>query len=247
MKGEAMNNQSKERTMRSWKRMMTVAVGAAALMATSGGASIASASSTLTNANSPGMAGFVAPLPTSDTGSAGFTFRVPTLTCGTTQDRVDVEAAVYAGTGVLDEAAGVAIECDNGAATYGGELVNRGSEVSTSFTPKAGDKIVLSASTTYDTQLAASIDDVTQGQSQQVSYPAWLASGSLAVGALNLFGFPVPNFGTMRFNLGTLNGTSVGSAVGVTEYNMKSGSVLQIRTGKLNTTGTSWEEVFKHS
>jgi hypothetical protein len=41
-----MNHQSKQRSMRSWKRMVAVAAGAAALMATTGGVSIASAAST---------------------------------------------------------------------------------------------------------------------------------------------------------------------------------------------------------
>jgi hypothetical protein len=181
--------------------------------------------------------------------SAATTFTVPSVTCGSSEN-----SGIVAGSGIFSSvsnwvsAGGIAVGCDDGTPTYEGEITVNNNPTVLSFTPAPGD-VVSTSVVIVPGETTVTVDDVTQGIPSQISDDAgmigtYISNGVDAVRAPGVL--PVPNFGVIPFSNTSINGMTVKKAHGK-PISRKAGSVLQIKTGKLNKTGDGYTETFIHS
>jgi hypothetical protein len=181
--------------------------------------------------------------------SAATTFTVPTITCGASET-----SGVIAGSGIFSSvsnwvsAGGIVIGCDSGTPVYAAEAVINNDPTELDISPVPGDTISTSVVIVPgSTQVV--VDDVTQDVSLTTTQAVgmegtYISNGIDAERAPGVL--PVPNFGVMTFSNTSINGKTVKAAHGKA-INRKAGSVLQIKTGKLNKAGNQYTETFVHS
>ena len=181
--------------------------------------------------------------------SAATTFTVPTITCGASET-----SGVIAGSGIFSSvsswvsAGGIVVGCDSGAAVYAAEAVINNDPTVLDLSPAPGDTVSTSVVIVPgSTQVV--VDDVTQDVSLTTTAAVgmvgtYISNGIDAERAPGVL--PVPNFGVMIFSNTSINGLTVKKAHGK-PINRKAGSVLQIKTGKLNKAGNQYTETFIHS
>ena len=181
------------------------------------------------------------------THSARTTFKVPTVTCNSTDANSFVIPGVGLPTGTTTiTAAGVAVGCNGTTPFYQGEIVINGTVTPVNTTIHPGDKIITSL-TVSATSTTGSFQDATTHFKQPISGPGGKPTGS----CIGIDGSehgpsdpPVPIFGKVVFSAGTINGKTIAGS-GATPVNMDdSGGVLQIRTGPLNSTGNGFTSTF---
>jgi len=200
------------------------------------------------NIPSTTQAGYVlasAPTPA----SAGDKFRVPTLTCPSTGNYGIAQVAFLSTSSGLTGGE-VTAECSSGTASYTGFVWENNEFVTTPFTPAAGDLIQATATETATTANGF-IRDITQNIADGFSNSVGATTSSVLVGMTSVTGssgtLPIPPFGIKRFFAGTIDGGTVLASGAVAENMRTSTHVLQIKTSALNSAGTVWREVFKHS
>jgi hypothetical protein len=202
------------------------------------------------NASSTSKAGYLlasAPTPA----SANDKFKVPTLTCPPTGDYgIALGAFLFTSSGL--SGGEVTAECSSGTASYAGVVFENGENVTTPFTPAAGDVIKAQGSETATTA-SGGIFDVTQRIGDVFSNSgAGAASSSVFIGMEALVGssntqLPVPPFGRSRFTIGMIDGGTVLASGAVARNMNATGHLQQIHTSALNSTGKAWTESFKNS
>lgn len=141
--------------------------------------------------------------------------------------------------------------CDGGAPFYEAVTVLNGTQTATSFTPAPGD--VISAKTKESASSAkVTLKDVTQAMTATASATAGATNSAILDGVDSLVDsstgdqLAVPDFGTVHYTGGKIDGTTVGAS-GATAYNMNAtGSQVQIKTSAL-TGGNAWTEKFVHA
>jgi hypothetical protein len=232
----------------------TISAGAASAgpaISAAGAAPAISAANDTSTAQAGYFVGFTA-APASATAKASF--KVPVLTCTSTTSGIALGALVFTGAGATASltAAEVFAVCSGGTAAYAAVTVVNGHQVAaTAWAPNPGDTIsvsVLEAATAGK----AVVKDATQKRSfSQSKTTAGAPIAFVGIGIDALFSgtqLPVPQFATFKFFAGSLDGVTV-HAAGAVPVNMQTspGNVLQIFTGKLNMTGNTWSELFKHS
>jgi hypothetical protein len=203
-----------------------------------------------------GFAGYL-----SITGSASIrdsvTFKVPAITgCGK-KDSVAVFGAFIAPLSSptnLIAASGVDVLCPGGSATtpiYRAYLAAGRYGFGLPFTPRAGDYVTVSAAASASAGVTLTFKDWTQSANATVGSsqpaPSGLAALDGVVGAPTRTSpgwFPVPDFGSVIYTHGTIDGAPV--PAGVFE-NMRDGQDVQIRTGPLFGPHNAWIETFKAS
>jgi hypothetical protein len=204
--------------------------------------------------HSPDLAGYLlVKAPASATATARF--KVPAVTCPTTvAESILVVAVAIAGSTTTkpDSTVGEVDEvCLGTSLTITAYLGAAEQSVPTSFTPAAGDEILVKA-TQSATASSVTLNDLTQKRSKRVSgggstntevFEGDSAGLSTAGGAA----YPVPTFATDPFAAGRIDGVTV-HASGATAVNMVStGGVPQIKTGALSKVGGAWTETFEHN
>jgi len=203
-----------------------------------------------------GFAGYL-----SITGSASIrdsvTFKVPAITgCGK-KESVAVFGAFIAPISSptnLIAASGVDILCPGGSATtpiYRAYLVAAPYGYGLSVTPRAGDYVTVSAAASAKAGVDVTFKDWTQSDSSTVGSSQAAPSGLVAldgvVGAPNRTSpgwFPVPDFGSVIYTHGTVDGAPVPAD---NVENMRDSQDVQIRTGPLFGPHNAWIETFKAS
>ena len=201
------------------------------------------------NSSSTQLAGYIAKAPASAT--SGITFTVPVLKCTAALAAIWQGAFVISTKGALI-GTGVFLTCQKGKAAYIGVLQPGGTKTyMTTFTPAAGDSIVVSTSVSALSS-KVSFTDVKQKKTASVS-------GTGSANLANLDGevalvstathaqLPVPSFGTIANSAATENGKSL-AAGKATAVNMATvAKLLQVLTGPLTGAGNAFTETFKHS
>jgi hypothetical protein len=200
------------------------------------------------SAPSTSMAGYVLASPPASA-SASDKFKVPTVTCPPT-GTYGIGVGVFLFTSLGLTGAEVTAECSSGTAVYTAQWLEHGVSGG-AFTVAAGDTIEAQAFQTA-TQTQAVILDRTKRFGTEWGSFVGAANSGVLVGINALVSssntqLPVPPFGSERFNNGTIDGGTVLASGAVAENMRTSTRVLQIHTGVLNSTGTAWTEVFKHS
>jgi len=199
------------------------------------------------------QAGYLAPSPTNPEVVDQFT--VPTVSCASAPN-----SGLAFGVSLINEStnepfgAGVVALCSGGTPTYHA-MFNQGSFITfTGFTPAPGDIILATAKAALSTTtvLTMTVQDVTQNQTQShhqccasigaFPYAFW---GVTTVSAKdNGAPLPVPTFTSVRFTDSSLTGATVSASGGI-PYNLKESTVVDIRTGALNSIGRAFSETFK--
>lgn len=237
--------------MKHWpSRIATVGLAAATagiwLSPTAAGAAEPAVGLASANGTSTAQAGYILTTPPASS-SVKATFSVPTLTCTSTNSGIAIGAFVFSSTQLY--AAAVFAECTSGTASYTGVLQAAKKTEATTFTPAPGDVIKVSASLSASSS-TVTLKDISQSQSATLTKTGGTPADTMAgMDALSTSKsqLPVPDFGTVSFSKGKIDGETV-AASGAQAFNMEtSGGVLQIKTSALDSTGRSWTETFKHS
>jgi len=213
--------------------------------APSAGARVAAAQAT--SENSFFFAGYEVAGPAT---SVSARFTVPTLACPASGN-----LAVYPDVDLSDEGgsiifgAGLQLRCRNGAPVYAAVIWANETLHRVPVTAQPGDLIAVSA-TQNATAGTARIADLTRGSSATVPASTGATVRLAHVGVQGVIDGPsplrkVPRFGTITFSAAEVNGTALGASH-PTAVNRTFFGTLQIRTGPLDSTGTSFPTTFKH-
>ena len=195
-------------------------------------------------ATSPGQAGYEAAHITTAESVVG-TWKVPALVCTSTTQGIAPGSFIFDNSSGSPSAATVIVECSGGTAVYGAFFVINGTGTASTVVVKAGDKLTTSISWT-GTAIKATIKDVTTKKSQTMTGVGGTAGAAL-LGIDTLVGLGVPNFHTIGFGGGMINGKT-GKLSGATALDLViTPPTVNIKTGKLDSTGKKFTETFKHS
>jgi hypothetical protein len=182
--------------------------------------------------------------------SASARFTVPALACPRSG-----RLAVYPGVELSNEAAaiiaaGVRLRCQNGTPVYAAVIVANNTLDRVPVTVSPGDQIAARVTQTATAGMA-SIADLTRHFAAAV--PATTGAKNLIadVGVEAVIDGPaplrkVPPFGTITFSAAKVNGTALGASHPAA-INRTFLGTLQILTGPLDSTGTSFTTTFKHT
>jgi hypothetical protein len=181
--------------------------------------------------------------------SASARFTVPTLACPPRGN-----LAVYPGVDLTSEAgaiieAGLRLRCRNGAPAYVAVIIANNTLDRVPVTVSPGDQVAVRVTQTA-TAGTASITDLTRGSSATVPTNTGAKNLIADVGVEAVIDGPaplrkVPPFGTMTFSAAEVNGAALGAS-NPTAINRTFFGTLQILTGPLDSTGTSFTTTFKH-
>ena len=195
---------------------------------------------------------------TSPTTSATTTFSVPGLSCTSTTDG-QVFAFINMTTSPGEDGSdryvdggGVAIECSGGIAEYSAFTEINDVLTYRSLSISSGDKVRVTLSASVTRALVRVADLTTPGKVKaSISGPEvhWPFSGGVLVGDaahLTAVNLPIPSFGKLTFTDTTINGESLGSTAPA-EFEIYTGSTLEVATGSLDTAGKRFSTTFKSS
>jgi len=246
------------RARESWKklpatrralRLAALAASFSLLLAIAGAASAGARAATAQAANKDSFffAGYDVPGPTT---SASARFTVPALTCPASG-----RLAVYPGVELSNEAgaiiaAGVRLRCQNGTPIYVAVIIANNNLDKVPVTVSPGDQIAVLVTQTATAGMA-SIADLTRHSSATVPTTTGAKNLIADVGVEAVVDGPaplrkVPPFGTITFSAAKVNDTALGAS-NPTAINRTFFGTLQILTGPLDSTGTSFTTTFKHT
>jgi hypothetical protein len=196
------------------------------------------------NMTSAGQAGYELVGPPTLAGARA-TFTVPSVSCVGALSGVSLGVFVYGARTV--SSAGVWLTCQGGATVYYGALEANQTTRFTSFTPRPGDRVVVSI---YQSarRATAVLDDVRAGRTATLAGRG-AANMAVFVGADILtsggFAVPVPDFGMAEFTHVAEDGQWLGG-VDARPVDLESGGAVQIHTGAVGSTGSTFVETWRH-
>jgi len=201
------------------------------------------------NLTSPGQAGYLlSPAPA--TATAKDKFKVPTVTgCTATLTAVAFGNLIFASSGAAETGGLVVVGCSGGSPFYEDLTLVNGAQTSTPIAVAPGNVIKVKAKESA-TAASAKLTDVTTGMSDSGSAATGATNGVVLDGVETLVSgssaLGIPNFGTVKFTGGSIDGATVGAS-GAAAYNLNAtGSQVQIKTSAL-TGGTAWTEKWIHA
>jgi hypothetical protein len=201
--------------------------------------------------SNPTFAGYQANVATGSATSSAAQYKVPKLSCTSAARAITPVAGVAVNNFAAYSAAFVFVGCSSGKAVYFPSLVINGTETDYTTTHlAAGDAIkVLTKVTTTGTTVQ--VTDVTKAITKKLTGPGASANAAYAgdsdwvTSTDTLLG--VPNFGTLTFTHCLIDGKPLASVKPAKYQRVNSSSVVQITTGALSSTGTSFATHFKHA
>jgi hypothetical protein len=220
-----------------------------AMWFTNGGGSIGRITTNIISTKS--FAGYQATVTAGSATSSAASFTVPALSCTTAARAIGPDAGVAVNNDKTSSAAGVITGCVNGkTVTFPWLAVNGTTTNYTTTTFSAGDLISLSAKVTT-AGTTVQVTDVTTGVTKKLTGPgasasaAWIGDDpavNSSTGAL----LGVPNFGTLTFTNGLIDGKALtsGHPAG---YLRANAGIVQIAPGALSPAGTAFTTYYNHS
>lgn len=200
--------------------------------------------------NTPYFAGYQAPVAAGSATSSAARFKIPALACTSADTAITPVAGVVVNNYATYSSAFLFVGCRNGAAVYFPALVVNGNDVNYTTTPlSAGDAIKVRTTVTT-TGTTVQVTDVTKAITKKRTGPGATASAAY-VGdsgwydsAGTLLGVPI--FGTLTFTGCFVDGTSLAGRNPAQYQRVNSSNIVQIATGALSTTGTTFTTHYKH-
>lgn len=184
--------------------------------------------------------------------SVSATFTMPSFSCVHSGDQEWLLPGIWVfSSGTLTEQVDVNFNCNTGSVLQAGfACLTDG--CGTSLSPAVGDKMIASLAYT-PTATVATLKDVTQGTKSQFAGAARSNDDVVLVGDVGpdwFFGgivTKVPQFAPVKFSQVQFNGEYLVDGPFPTQYNLKTGTALQITTTQIQTDGESFTTKFKHS
>jgi hypothetical protein len=217
----------------------------------SGSGPVAAHAGALLVNSDPTFAGYQANVATGSATSSAAQYKVPKLTCTSAARAITPVAGVAVNNFATYSSAFLFVGCRSGKAVYFPSLVINGTEKDYTTTHlAAGDAIKVFTKVTT-TGTTVQVTDVTKavtkkrtgaGASASAAYIGdsdWVTSTNTLLG--------VPNFGTLTFTHCLIDGTALAGSNPAEYQRVNSSNVVQIATGALSSTGTSFPTQFKHS
>ena len=200
--------------------------------------------------STPTFAGYQATVTAGSPTSSAAQYKVPALSCTSAYRAITPVAGVPVNSFATYSSAFLFVGCHNGTATYFPALVVNGTETNYTTTPlSAGDLIKVTTKVTT-TGTTVQVTDVTKGVTKKLTGAGaspsaayigdsdWVNNGTL---------LGVPSFGTLTFTHCLIDGTALAAASPAQYQRVNSSSIVQIATGALSSTGTTFPTTYKHS
>jgi hypothetical protein len=206
---------------------------------------------TLSVINNQVFAGYVATVAAGSATSSAAQYKLPKLSCTSANRAITPVAGVAVNNNNLAtfSAAFVFTGCQKGKAVYFPALVINGNEVNYTTTAFHAGNVIKVATKVTTAGTTVSVTDTTTAVTKKRT-GAGASSSSAYVGdsdwAVNGTILGVPSFGTLSFTNCLVDGKSL-AASHPAKYQRVNGSTVQITTGALSSTGTSFPTHFKHS
>lgn len=178
-------------------------------------------------------------------------FVVPNITgCTATDTLASFGDVIFNSSGALQTAALVIIGCQGGSPASEAIIYVNGAFTGSTWAPQPGDHIK-AVSKESGSAASATLTDTTQAMSVAGSAATGAANGAVLDGSeavsTSSSGFPVPDFSTVTFTAGTIDGVTI-HASGAVKINMNTtGSQVQIKATALTSAGNSFKEKFVHA
>jgi hypothetical protein len=199
---------------------------------------------------SPNYAGWLVPVGNKQSSklSASTTFKVPNVTCTTTDDFVVPGVGIPTSSSII--ASGVAVGCQGGVPFFTAETDINGVVTQLPVVVHPGDKIITTLSATGGAT-TGTFQDVTQDFKQSIKGDGGKGTGScVGIDGDEEGGGgdpPVPDFGKVVFSSSTINGKPISAATAVRLNMATSGGVVQIKTGALTKSGKGFTGTFANT
>ena len=200
----------------------------------------------------PTFAGYQANVATGSPTSSAAQYKVPKLSCTSAARAITPVAGVAVNNFATYSSAFLFVGCRSGKAVYFPSLVINGTEKDYTTTHlAAGDAIKVFTKVTT-TGTTVQVTDVTKAVTKKRTGPGASASAAYAgdsawFTSTSAPPLGVPNFGTLTFTHCLIDGKPLASANPAQYQRVNSSNVVQIATGALSSTGTSFPTQFKHS
>jgi hypothetical protein len=225
--------------------LAAVAVVASAIGLTSTAPAAAPAATNATNATSTSFAGYVAAVTGSVTATTNF--KVEVITCSATSEGMAPGVVLLNTANSVASGGSVNESCTSGTPAYSAVAVINNVVSTLPLTVSAGDKIAITIAVSSTATSVKIIDGTTHIGRSAVGAGGTPNALNIGIAAISQSGtlLGVPTFLTERFNNTKVNGAALSTTSPVATDRVSSGSVVQIRTGKLNPTGVGFSETFK--
>jgi hypothetical protein len=198
--------------------------------------------------NSPGFAGYQAPVTPGSATSSAARFKVPKLSCTSAYRGIAPGAGVVVNAFRSVSTAYLFAVCHQGRVLYFLALVVNGNQVNYATPVHAGNVIKVSAKVTT-TRTTVQVTDVTTGVTKKRtgrgarSSAAYVGDdGVIANGILR----GVPSFGTLTFTNCLIDGKALAHSHPHRFQRVNSRKIVQIATGALSSGGTAFPTYYKH-
>jgi hypothetical protein len=179
--------------------------------------------------------------------SAFAAFKVPSVTCGSTESSgILPMAEIFNSAGAAYAAGGVYVVCENGKLIFQNYIaINNYAPKTVAFTPAAGDQITVTVRQS-SAGGRVTINDVTQAKSQSLVLLGSLFAGkddtaNIGDSTVAISGIDVPNssFGSISFSRVSTNGAAIGTLPNTSydETTASTGGAVKIFSSKLSTAG----------
>lgn len=182
--------------------------------------------------------------------SVSATYTMPDFSCVHSGDNEWLLPGIWVfSSGTLTEQVDVNFNCNGGVKLQPDVICITGATCDQSLAIAPGDKIVASLSYT-PTATVGTIKDVTAGTQAQVVGGAITTDDTVFVGDFgpSVFGVSkVPSFSKVKFSSVQVNGQYLADAPFPTQYNLKTGTSLQITSTHILGGGSSFTTAFRHS
>jgi hypothetical protein len=231
--------------------VLSLVAPAQAAAAGHGGNGLTGAHTRALSVSDPTFAGYQANVAAGSATSSAAQYKVPKLSCTSAARAITPVAGVAVNNFATYSAAFVFVGCSSGKAVYFPSLVINGTETDYTTTHlAAGDAIKVSTKVTT-TGTTVQVTDVTKTITKKLTGPGASANAAYAgdsdwVTSTNAL-LGVPNFGTLTFTHGLIDGKPLASANPARYQRVNSSKVVQIATGALSPAGTTFATHFKHS
>jgi hypothetical protein len=196
--------------------------------------------------NSTFFAGYEAKVTAGSATTSTARFTVPKLTCTSATRYILPVAGVEVNDGATASGAALALECFDGAAVDYPVLLVNGTDSDYPTSPAYAGNVIELSTTVTTTGTTVTVKDVTRGVTKTKKGAGASAIGPY-IGDSGSASVAVPPFGTVTFTSCKIDGDTLASKH-PTEYQRETSSgVLQISTGALSASGTTFSTHFEHS
>ena len=199
--------------------------------------------------NSDHFAGYEANVAAGSATTSAAQFKVPALSCTSAFRAITPVAGVETNNFTSYSSAFLFVGCRSGKAVYFPSLVVNGTETDYTTTHlAAGD--VIKVSTKVTTGTTVQVTDVTKSITKKLTGPAASPSAAYIADSAwynNTTLLGVPKFKTITFTHCLIDGKALARANPTRVQRVNSSNVVQITTGALSSTGTSFATHFKHA